>query len=627
MCGITGAVLSRPGNNREFLISMRDALRHRGPDDAGTWWSADGLVGLAHRRLAIIDLSPNGHQPMLDNSGELVLTFNGEIYNYQAVRAELEARGHSFRTVTDSEVILEGYRAWGMDCVKHFNGMFAFALYDQQARQLFIARDRAGEKPLYYSRENGRFLFGSELKALMTAPDFTPEIDLNALDYYFAYGYVPGDLCILKSAAKLPQAHALTYSVDTGALRVWRYWDLPEAKPSSAGVDDLAGQLEALLLDSVRLRLIADVPVGVLLSGGLDSSLVTAVAARVSSRTVRTFTITFPGHATYDESAHARLVADFFGTEHTELVAEPAAVDLLNELAVQFDEPLGDSSLVPTYLVSRLIRQHATVALGGDGGDELFGGYPYYSDLQRSSPRAIFRPVRSLIHTAAERAVPIGFRGRNYLMGIGATTSEAIAQNGTFFDEFRRKQLLNLNGSGSSLPPSRWKESLSVRSSTPLRKATETDFRSYLVDDVLMKVDRASMRTSLEVRAPWLDPRIIEFAFGTVPDAFRATSDARKILPRKLGMRLLPPQLDVTRKQGFSLPLQSWFAGPWGDYMGEVLGDADPALFNRGAIDRLIAGQRKGYANTHRLFALTMFELWRRHYNVALPSELGATGA
>lgn len=620
MCGIAGVVLPEPAAQWASLEAMRDSLSHRGPDDAGTWWSTDRRVGLAHRRLSIIDLSPNGHQPMLDTAGEFVLSFNGEIYNYQQLRAELEQLGHRFRTATDSEVILEAYRAWGPHCLTHFNGMFAFALYDTGKRELFIARDRAGEKPLFYSHHAGRFLFASELKALMAVPDYPRELNLTALQFYLAYGYVPGDLCILQHAAKLPQGHALCYNIETQALRTWRYWDLPNPSTEPVDVEDLTEELEKLLLESVRLRLIADVPVGILLSGGIDSSLVTALAAKVSPSKVRTFTVSFPGAGMYDESAHARKVADFFATEHVELLAEPGNVDLLGALAVQFDEPLADSSLLPTFLVSRLIRQHATVALGGDGGDELFGGYPYYSQLQRQQwiGHLVPRVARAGLRSAAAHLLPTGFRGRNYLMGLAADTRQAIADNGVYFDQLTRAQLLNGNGQREgAADPIRWKMQLSDENNSAIRRATETDFRSYLVDDVLVKVDRASMLTSLEVRAPWLDAAIIEFAFGRVPDWLRATRSDRKIVPRLLATKVLPPNLDLKRKQGFSLPLQTWFKGGWGDFFRDVLLPSDSGFFDPNVIARMIAGQGNAYNNTHRLFALTMFELWRRHYRIS----------
>ena len=622
MCGIVGIASRFPINEPHLLKAMRDTMRHRGPDDQGAWFTADGRVGLAHRRLAIIDLSAAGHQPMLDASGQFCITYNGEIYNYQEVRRELEGLGHRFRTASDTEVILEAYRAWGTACLNHLNGMFAFGLYDSREHRLFLARDRAGEKPLFYRLSGGTFTFASELKALMADPSFPRRLDMEALDYYLAFGYVPGARCILQGVRKLPPAHGLIYDLRNEQPHLWQYWHLPEPDSSSASEPDLVEELAALLQDSVRLRLVADVPVGVLLSGGIDSSLVTAMAAHVCHSPVKTFTISFPGHPAYDEGPYARMVAGHFGTEHREMAAEPATVELLPKLARQFDEPIGDSSMVPTYLVARMIRQHATVALGGDGGDELFGGYRRYSSVQRQEAlrRFIPRPVRAWLGATAARALPPGFKGRNYLMGFTADLPQSIAHVNTYFDPFSRYRLLaplGLHPNPDRLPE--WyKASLCLPGHSPLQQASRVDFHTNLVDDFLVKVDRASMLASLEVRAPWLDHRIIELAFGGVPDRLRATARERKILTRRLARRLLPPQLDLQRKQGFSLPLDAWFKGDWGSFIEEVLLQADLHLFDRRLIQSLIAGQRRGYANTNRLFLLAMFELWRREYDVAL---------
>ena len=359
MCGIVGIASNKPVAARDVLNRQCAVLHHRGPDDEGAWWSSDGQVGLAQRRLSIIDLSPAGHQPMRDASGGLCIVFNGEIYNFRDIRRELEARGHSFRSTSDTEVLLEAYREWGADCLGHLNGVFAFALYDLAARRLFLARDRVGEKPLFYRLEGHTLTFASELKALMADPAFPRRLDMESLDHYLAFGYVPGAMCLLQGVRKLPPAHALTFNVDSGQAQIRRYWQLPEpAATADANPAELLGEFERLLEDSVRRQLVADVPVGVLLSGGVDSSLVTAMAARVSSRPPKTFTISFPGHGAYDEAPYARLVANHFGTEHIELAAEPATVELLPMLARQYDEPIADSSMVPTFLVTRLVRRH-----------------------------------------------------------------------------------------------------------------------------------------------------------------------------------------------------------------------------------------------------------------------------
>ena len=600
---------------------MRDTLRHRGPDDKGLWSATDGSVVLGHRRLSIIDLSPAGHQPMADASGGYQLVFNGEIYNFKGLRDELCRAGHRFRSSGDTEVLLEAYRAWGTNCLERLNGMFAFALYDHPRRRLFLARDRAGEKPLYYRHAGGRLAFASELKALFADPCCPRALDSDALDAYLAFGYVPHDQCIIRGIRKLPQGQALVYDLATDTARTWQYWSLPERRVPEPTDDDeaLLARLESTLLDAVRLRLIADVPVGVMLSGGIDSSLITAMAARVSPR-VKTFTISFPGHGAYDESGHARVVAEHFGTDHSVLAAEPVTVDLLPELARQFDEPLADSSMVPTYLVSRLIRREAAVALGGDGADELFGGYPRHSWVQsQARVRAMIpAPLRRALRPLATALLPVGMRGRNYLLGLTGDQAFSVSQFNQFFDPVMRRRLIGpFSASAGAADPEAFRAQLWANGGTPLQQATATDFRSYLVDDILVKVDRASMLSSLEVRAPWLDPRLIELAFGEVPDRLRATAHERKILPRRLAARLLPSALDLTRKQGFSLPLDAWFKGQWGSFIRDVLTDPSQDLLDRGAVNSLVTGQQRGLANSHRLFALAMFELWRREYRVS----------
>ena len=621
MCGIVGIASNSVAANPEMLIAMRDTMRHRGPDGSGIWISGDHCAGLAHTRLAIIDLSPGGNQPMADGTGQILIAFNGEIYNYLDLRQELESCGHRFRTSSDTEVILEAYRAWGTDCVRRLNGMFAFALYDNHERRLFMARDRAGEKPLFYAHRNGVFLCASELKALMACPSLPRNIDVEALQDYLAYGYVMGGKCMLEGVRKLLPGSAMVYDLERDSVRVWTYWELPRFSPEgAASSDDLVEELETLLKDSVRRQLIADVPVGILLSGGMDSSLITAVAARISSKPVKTFTITFPGHKSHDEGPFARLIADHFGTEHTELPAREASADLLPELARQFDEPMADSSMVPTFLVSRLVRQHATVALGGDGGDEIFAGYPHYKFLQQTAywqhmtPKLVQRSV-----AAAAALLPVGVRGRNYLTGFSAPARASIASVNLFFDAQGRKALLSpLAALGDALDsrPEQYKTSLFSDRDSLVQQATSADFSTYLPDDILVKVDRASMLASLELRAPFLDYRIIEFAFRRVPDHLKANRHALKLLPRLLAKKLLPASFDSSRKQGFSVPIKKWFTQDWGSSMIGVLREADPHLFHRGFIETLIAGQQKGLANAHRLFALTMFELWRREYQI-----------
>jgi len=623
MCGIVGVASSRPVDDRQELVRMRDTMAHRGPDDAGIYWSVDGTIGLAHRRLAIIDLSPGGHQPMSDESGTLWITFNGEIYNYQDLREQLDNKGNHFRSSSDTEVILAAYRTWGTDCVLRLNGMFSFCIHDAERHHLFLARDRAGEKPLFYAQLGSKFVFASELKAIMATPDCPRTLNPAALHHFLAYGYVPRDLCILKGVHKLPAACAMIYDVTAQEERIWSYWRLPDPSISQGDPEELEDELQRLLEDSVRRRLVADVPVGILLSGGLDSSLVTAAAARVSSNQIRTFTITFPGSSGYDEGPYARLVARYFATSHTELIAEPATLQLLPALAEQYDEPMADSSMIPTFLVSGLVRSGATVALGGDGGDELFAGYGHYLYVDYVSRAQALLPssARSVLSWTGAHAVPIGLKGRHYVIGLAGGTAQCLVHAAMLFDSVARRRLLSpgpCNTVNGEPTPETYKAALCGGGSV-IRQATALDFKTYLTDDILVKVDRASMLNSLEMRCPWLDHRLVEFAFGRVPDCLRKKGQDRKILVRRLARKLLPGEFDIRRKQGFSIPLTKWLTQGSLAIIQDVLRDAWPELFCAREIRHLLTAQRIGYAdNAQRLFALTLFELWRRRYRVSL---------
>jgi asparagine synthase (glutamine-hydrolysing) len=624
MCGIAGIAATYTLTQRTWLSIGRDAMKHRGPDHAGEWWSVDGRVGLAQRRLSIIDLSTTGHQPMHCSLGVLSIVFNGEIYNFLDLRNELAANGHCFQSHSDTEVILAAYRQWGTQCLEHLNGMFAFALYDSQHQSVFIARDRAGEKPLFYHHADGVLRFASELKALLADHSLSRRVELEALDCYLAMGYVPGDRCMLEGFSKLPPAHAMLFDLQTGKLKVWRYWQVPELDPVSldgSGETVLLDELEALLEDSVSRQMVADVPVGVLLSGGVDSSLITAMAARTSNK-VQTFTIGFPGHGKLDETDHARLISRYFGTQHTELRAEDATADLLPQLARQFDEPMVDSSMIPTFLVSKLVRQHCKVALGGDGGDELFGGYVHYSRLQwmQRKLKHIPYPLRRAAALAGKYGLPLGFRGSNvrtWLMAVEYNLEYELPLTATLFDTTIRKHLLASKPALTMVSESIFKDRL-IKNTNLLQRATRMDFGNYLAEDILVKVDRASMMSSLEVRAPFLDYRMIEFAFSRVPSYLKATAQDRKILLKRLTRRVLPPEFDRQRKQGFSIPLGDWLrGGPFRKLFNEVLRDPRSS-FDPRTVDGLLRGLDKGRNNGERLFALVLFELWRREYGVSL---------
>lgn len=618
MCGIVGTSGTAPASDRRWLALSRDTMTHRGPDDAGEWWSSDGRVGLAHRRLSIVDLSPLGHQPMHLLARGLSIVFNGEIYNHHALRVELVSLGFAFRSHSDTEVLLAAYAAWGEGCLARLNGMFAFALYDQPQQRLFLARDRAGEKPLFYRLANGSLQFASELKALLANPHNPRRIDLESLDCYLGIGYVPGERCMLQGYNKLPPAHALRFDLESGQALVWRYWQLPEMAAEQGLTDEAAllDELETLLEDAVRGQMMADVPVGVLLSGGVDSSLVTAMAVRASSQ-VQTFTIGFPGHGKLDETEHARLIARHFGTRHIELMAEDASVELLPRLARQFDEPMVDSSMIPTFLVSQLVREHCTVALGGDGGDELFGGYHHYSRLLWMQQRLGRIPLklRRSIALSAEMLLPVGFKGRNLTQGIGVDLDNGLPLTTSCYDATTRRRLMKAHADWPLVAETIRKDRIPAQSNL-LQRATRMDFSNYLAEDILVKVDRASMLSSLEMRAPFLDYRLIEFAFGKVPSLLKATSAEKKILLKRLTTRLLPPEFDHQRKQGFSIPLGEWLKdGAFGKLFNEVLRDPQ-CSFDTGTVDSLLRGQDKGRSNGERLFALVLFELWRREHKI-----------
>jgi asparagine synthase (glutamine-hydrolysing) len=621
MCGLVGVASVVPQSARNWLALGRDAMLHRGPDGAGEWWSSHGQVGLGHRRLSVIDLTSAGHQPMMEAKRGLTIVFNGEIYNYRELKHELEQSGHTFRSSSDTEVLLAAYEVWGTDCLSHLNGMFAFAIYDAQNELLFIARDRAGEKPLFYYLSGKTIYFASELKALLANPDLPRRINPESLDCYLSMGFVPGERCMLEGFNKLPPAHALSFDIKRGTHRVWRYWQLPElSKDASSGnVDEsaLLETLEVLLETAVSKQMVADVPVGVLLSGGVDSSLITAMAVRTSSQ-VKTFTVGFPGHGSLDETQHARLIADHFGTEHIELQAQAVTAELLHKLARQYDEPIVDSSMIPTYLVSQLVRQHCTVALGGDGGDELFGGYGHYSRLLWMQSRFGQVPLqaRKAIAWSAQKFLPQGFKGRNWLQGLGVDFTKDLPLIANYFDKSVRNKLLP-KLTGLTVRAEQIFSGRAEHHSDLLERATRTDFKNYLAEDILVKVDRASMINSLEIRAPFLDVLLIEFAYGCVPSNMKATHSDKKILLKQLTARILPKEFDRQRKQGFSIPLASWLkAGPFRDLFQQVLLGPD-CMFDRKMISQLLAGQDQGRNNSERLFSLVIFELWRAEYKIA----------
>jgi asparagine synthase (glutamine-hydrolysing) len=604
---------------------MRDTMRHRGPDSAGVWESTQADVKLAHRRLAIVDLSADGHQPMVLSEDRLAISFNGEIYNFRDLRRELEARGVQFKSHSDTEVILRGYEVWGAGVLDKLVGMFAFAIYDATNNQVFLARDRAGEKPLFYARPSRGFLFSSEIEPLLRSGLIDRNLDYQGLDQYLAYGYTIGNQTMVEGIDRLPAGCWAMLTIDTNHFEIQRYWKVPDYDPSvSASEPDLLDELDHLLTASVRDQLMADVPVGVMLSGGIDSSLVAAVAAKISGGSVRTFNIAFPGHGALDESAHARRVADHLGTDHVTIDAPEMDPTDLFHLASRFDEPIADSSMVCTALLSREIRQHATVALGGDGCDELFAGYRHHHALLRGDliRRATPRFARRWAAGAFAQLAPSGTRGRNAMLALLADAERATALVNPIIDCSRRKSLYRADRLRriDFQKTTDAKSLLGRQSRSILQAATTSDFETYLCDDILCKVDRCAMATSLETRAPWLDYRIIEFAFRRVPDHLKADRKRKKILPAELCRRYLPADFDNRRKQGFSIPLRTWIDGRWGAQIFDILRGSTDGPFAPQAVENLIRQQQQGRDHSHRLFALAFFEIWRQEFRIAAPA-------
>jgi asparagine synthase (glutamine-hydrolysing) len=574
MCGIAGGTKVHPQAMEAALAS----IHHRGPDSQGAWTSPRGDVTLGFVRLAIIDLNAAANQPMKCARTGNMITFNGEIYNYRAIKSELIGVGWEFRTKSDTEVLLAAYAEWGPDCLSRVNGMFGFVLFDVQANRLFIGRDRVGKKPVYYSTSGRELTWASEIKALLALrPDLPRSIDEDALNEYMHLGYIPGELSIYSHIRKLPAAHFAIYDLATREFKMQRYWSLPA--PSTVEIDEVeaAERLEDLLMDAVRIRLESDVPIGILLSGGLDSSLVAAMAARQNDSLVA-YSAQFD-HASYDETATAASVAKHIGISHTVVPVDSASGGHLACLGVQFDEPFADSSLLPTYLVSRAIREHVTVALTGDGGDELFGGYDLYRQvLHEQKWERIPRAARSLLGPA-HHLLPVGKPGKNFLrrlpaQGAGryrAVTSLPEDTGGSPLTATLAARLGRLTSDAKRSALEAALDRMQPRAAmTLLQKMTRLDFDSWLVDDVLVKVDRASMLTSIEVRSPLLDYRIAELAYS-LPDRLRCDGVTRKVLLKRIARKYLPPDFPYERKMGFNIPETEWFAADWRVLLQELL--------------------------------------------------------
>jgi asparagine synthase (glutamine-hydrolysing) len=620
VCGICG-LISLDGAippDADALARMNETLVHRGPDSDGVL--LDGPVGLAARRLSIIDLA-GGDQPIANEDHTVHVVQNGEIYNYRALRADLERRGHSFSTHGDTEVLVHLYEERGPSFVEELRGMFAVALWDSRRRRLLLARDRFGIKPLYYRRVEGVLSFGSELKALLRQPGFSHDVDPDALEAFLAFNSIPAPLTIFKEARKLPAGHMLVW--EGGEPEISRYArprPVPADQVRSEGFHDLAVELRERLRDSVRAHLVADVPVGVLLSGGIDSSALTALAAEESAGQVSTFSIGFE-ESSFDELAQARLVAERYGTDHHELVLRPDAVELLPKLAEAFDEPFADSSALPTYLVSQLAARSVKVALSGEGGDELFGGYyTYVADVlaPRLGPIApALSPIVRRLPSSSSKA-SFDYKAKRFISGARLPPLERHHAWKEIFSPEARAGLLSAQ-SDDRLDPldlyrARYAE---TDGAEQLARLQDVDLGVYLVDDLLVKTDRASMAHSLEARVPFCDEAVSELALA-LPSRHKVRGLAKKRLLRRAVAPLLPRQITQGKKQGFSIPVAAWLRGELEPFARETLSSetlARQGYFHPGAVARLIdAHVARREDLSRQIWGLMAFTLWVDRY-------------
>ena len=627
MCGIAGT-LDRAGlttDDAAAIGPMVAALHHRGPDDSGSF--RDDFAALGHARLSIIDTSDAGHQPMCNEDESIWIVFNGEIYNFPELHESLAARGHRFRSRCDTEAILHLYEDHGDRCVEHLRGMFAFAIWDQKARRLLLARDRLGIKPLYYYQHGTRLVFGSEIKAILPAPAVPRRIDRQALRDYLTYLWIPAPKSIFEGIAKLPAGHSATF--DEHGLKVRQYWDLRHDEPFDDGQEALRERFLAELEESVRIHLMADVPLGAFLSGGIDSSAVVATMARLLPHPVVTNAIGFE-EAAYNELPHADAVSRKFGTEHRREVVRPDAVDLVGRLAWHHDEPFADGSAIPTFCVSRMARRHVTVALSGDGGDETMAGYRKYKFHQRE------RRIRALVPPSLRRSafgtlgrlypkadwLPRPLRAKSTLQNLAMSDVEAIYRSRAAHDPEAASALIRPEARDADYDPLTVIEGHYRRCDAPdpLARELYVDIKTYLVDDILTKVDRASMAVGLEVRVPLLDHKFVEF-MARVPSGLKLRGGHGKYLFRQAVRPMLGPEVVDRPKMGFSVPLGAWFRGPLRELAEDTMFAPDAfigSVLDIGAVRRLWRAHQGGLShNESMIWAVLMLEQWGRNFLAA----------
>jgi asparagine synthase (glutamine-hydrolysing) len=622
MCGIAGIVSAVAGDEIDagVIHRMCQAIVHRGPDDEGLFVKHG--TGLGMRRLSIIDLS-GGHQPVFNEDRTVWIVFNGEIYNFPELREDLIKRGHTFDTHSDTEVIVHLYEEMGPDCVSKLRGMFGFALYDEPRRKLLLARDRLGKKPLHFAVEGQRLLFGSEIKSILVASPDLATVNQEALLQYMYFGYVPDPLTAFSAIQKLPPGHLLEFQ--NGRIEVRQYWDLPQyGTHQPHNEEECLEEMEYRLAEAVRIRLISDVPLGALLSGGTDSSTVVALMARASSKPVKTFSIGFRDHD-FNEAQYARIVANKFGTDHHELIVEPDVLETVETLTSSLEEPFGDSSMLPTYYVSCMARKHVTVALSGDGGDEIFAGYDRYRiHLRRNALERIPNWARRFYRDKIYPRLPGEVRTRKFAYNASLPWQERYVDGISFLPSFEREMPL-LSGEFRSVllhvgnpQEVMYRYFDQAPAQDPVSKMLYVDTKTYMVADILTKVDRMSMATSLEVRVPILDHVFVEWATG-LPSDWKLRDGKQKYILRKLAERVgVPREVLYRPKQGFAMPLVHWTKNELRELIMTVL--LEPRTLQRGyfeprAVRRLLEEHFRGKRDhSGRIWRLLMFELWHRNY-------------
>jgi len=625
MCGIVGLVnLDGQAADADLLERMNQSIIHRGPDEDGKYLA--GPVGMAMRRLAIIDLA-GGQQPIANEERTAWIVFNGEIYNFRELKAELEKRGHHFRTDCDTEAIVHAYEEFGADCPRYLRGMFAFAIWDERRQELFLARDRVGKKPLLYAKTPSAFVFGSEFSALLLHPAVGREVDRGALDDYLSFMYVPAPLTAYRDIRKLEPGHSLTLRRD-GELKIERYWEPDFSKKLKITEEEAGERALELLREAVRIRLMSEVPLGAFLSGGIDSSAVVALMAEESSTPVKTFSIGFE-EQDFSELHHARRVAERVGADHHEFIVRPDALEVLPTLVEHYGEPYADSSAIPTYYVARETRKHVTVALNGDGGDECFAGYERYAAMQLSERyRKLPGVLREQVIRRAAEMLPISEtrpskarRARRFLRAASLPPVErymnwvSIIQRDTkdelYTDEFRAE--VGGKDAGAWLRP--W--FARANGAGVVDAALLADTMTYLPNDLLVKVDIATMAVSLEARSPFLDHHVIEFA-ASLPENLKLRGLTTKYLLKKTLARLLPSENLTRTKMGFGVPIGHWFRGPMRGFLSEnLLSDraSRRGLFRPEAVRRMVELHTRGERDyTHHLWTLLMLELWFQRF-------------